>query len=505
MITLYPYQQKITSEIRECWKAGQKIILVQSPTGSGKTVVFSWIAQSTAAKGKKILILTHRIELLTETGGTLQDFGITPDLITSETRTPPKRAVVVAMTATLKNRLKLQGWQDWFSKLDLIVIDEAHQQDFDYIFDLLTDQFVLGFTATPKRKGNQRRLSDLYQKIVSGPDVQELINLKFLVPDRYFGAPIDLKGIKKDSLGEYKTNELFNRFNTPELYSGIVDNWKKIALNTQTLVFCVNIQHCIETAKAFNTAGIVAKFLTSEVSRPDPGEVGYERKLAEYENYQAAFLEISGRRGDVIGAWRRREFPVLINAGILTTGFNHRPTETIIVNRATTSENLWLQMIGRGSRTSQGKTDFRIMDFGSNAGRLGHYRQQREYSLTHYVSTRKDGVISVKDCPACGALVIASSRYCKYCGHEFQKTKHEKTVELVEQDFATMRAGLAIQKQQTFEEIEIAAAVKGYKKSWIWRQIYMKFGAEEFKKYMRLQKYQWAFIYRLIGSYGKPV
>jgi len=499
-IELYPYQTKIIEEIRTRWKSGQKRILVQSPTGSGKTVIFSWIA----SRGKRILILTHRTELLTETGGTLQDFGIVPALVTSETRTPPQRMVAVAMSMTLKNRVKNDPWSDWLDTVELIIVDECHQQDFDYIVDLCPDKFILGFTATPKRKGNQRQLSDMYQSIVTGPDVQELINLKYLVPDRYFGAPINLKGVGKDSFGEYKSDELFNRFNTPELYTGLIDNWRRLAPGSLTLVFCVNIQHCINTARAFNFAGIRAKFLTSEVARPEEGTPGYATKLAEWENYQQTFSEMSGSRAEVINTWKSRDYDVLINAGILTTGFNHKPIETIVINRATTSENLWLQIIGRGSRTSPGKSDFRIMDFGSNADRLGHYRQQREYSLTHYVSSRKDGVQSVKDCPGCGALVIASTRYCKYCGHEFQKTKHEKAVELVEKDFEEMRAGLAIQKQQTIEQIEIAAAVKGYKSAWIWRQIYFKFGADEFKKYMRSKNYQWPFIYRKLNEY-EPV
>lgn len=504
MIHLYDYQEKIISKIRPHWINGLKRILVQSPTGSGKTVIFSWIAQQTSTTGKKILILTHRFELLTETGGTLQDFGITPDLVTAGTRTPPKRMVTVAMTGTLKNRLKTQVWQDWFNSLDLIIIDECHNQEFDWIFEHVQDKFVLGFTATPLRKGNQRQLSDLYQKIVSGPDVQELINLKYLVTDRYFGAPIDLRGVRKDSFGEYKTDDLYKKFNTPELYAGIVDNWKRIAPGSQTLVFCVSIQHCIETAKAFNAAGIVARFLTSEVQRPDPDTVGYESKLAEYENYQSAFLEISGRRGDVIGAWKRRKFPVLINAGILTTGFNHKPIETVIINRATTSENLWLQMLGRGSRTSPGKQYFNLLDFGENARRLGHYRQQREYSLTHFVGGKKDGVISVKECPKCGALVLASSRFCKYCGAEFQKSKKEQEVELVQQTFEELSAQKAIAAMRTTTDIEIAAGLKGYKKAWIWRQIYFKLEKDEFIKYMRARNYQWAFIYRQIQSYGAP-
>jgi superfamily II DNA or RNA helicase len=505
MIQLYPYQQTITDQIREGWAAGLRRMLVQSPTGSGKTIMFSWIAQQTAARGKKILILTHRIELLTETGGTLRELSLDSDLVTAGTSKPPRELVSIAMTATLRNRLKTQLWRDWFDTLDLIIIDEAHQQDFDWVFEFITTQYVLGFTATPKRKGGQKQLSEMYQRLISGLDVQQLINLGFLVTDRYYGAPVNLKGVSRDASGEYKTDELFKRFDRPELYSGVVDNWRRLTPGTQALVFCVNIQHCISTARAFNDAGITAKFITSEVQRPDPDSIGYEGKLAAYENYQSAFRKLSGERGDVIGEWERREYLVLINAGILTTGYNWKPIETVVVNRATTSVNLWSQIIGRGSRTSEGKQYFNILDFGGNADRLGHYRQQREYSLTHYTSTRKDGVQSVKDCPQCGALVIASTRLCKYCGYVFPKSRKEVAVELVQKTFEELQSGEAIRQMRTIEDIEAAAQVRGYKKAWIWRQIYSKLGTEEFKRYMRSRNYQQGFIYRLIGNYNGSV
>lgn len=499
MIELYPYQQKITNEIRESWRAGLRRVLVQSPTGSGKTVIFSWIAQMTSKQSKRILILSHRQELLQETGGTLQDFAIQPAIVSAGSTQPPRELVTVAMTLTLKNRLKNDPWMVWFRSLDLIIIDECHQQEFDYIFELIESQFVLGFTATPKRKGNQTQLAGLYQKMVSGPDVQQLINSGFLVPDKYYGVPVDISGVGRDSFGEYKTDELFSRYNRAELYAGVVDNWLRHTPGTLTIVFCVNIQHCIETARAFNQRGIRAKFVTSDVARPDQEGT----KMQEFLNWQTAYTEMSGDREEVVSEWKSREFLVLINAGIFTTGFNYKPIETVIVNRATTSENLWLQMIGRGSRTSDGKTEFNLLDFGGNASRLGHYRQQREYSLTHYVSTRKDGVQSIKDCPTCGALVIASTRFCKYCGHEFLKSKKEKEVELVAQSFEELTAAQAIGSLRTIGEIEAAAVLKGYKKAWIWRSIYFKLGKQAFVDYMRMRNYQYGFIYRQIGQYGK--
>lgn len=463
MISLYPYQSRIISEIRSAWKSGRKSLIVCSPTGSGKTIIFSWIAQHSRAR---VLIITHRIELLTETGGTLEQFGITPGLVTAGTRTPPTNQVVVAMTGTLKNRIK--RWADWYNSFGLIVVDEAHQQDMDHIFPVDSSRYVLGFTATPLRKGKMTPLSQNYEQLIEGPDVQELINLGYLVRDRYYGVEVDMRGVGRDSMGEYKTSEMFDRYNVSSLYAGVVENWKRICPGTLTLVFCVNIEHTIRTAEAFREAGVQAEYLVSTEPRD---------------------------RAGVIERWKQMR-GVLVNCGILTTGFNYRPIETIIVNRATTSVNLFLQMIGRGSRTAPDKDYFNLLDFGENATRLGHYRQQRAWSLDH-TQSKVEGVAGVKSCPKCQALVMTSARVCRYCGYEFPLTRKEQIeVELRELDYRTALKG------RTVEDLEHIAAIKGYKQAWIWRTIYFEMGEPALREYARRKGYHHAWVKRQIQFYN---
>ena len=428
---------------------------------TGKTIIFSWIAQHSKSK---VLIITHRIELLTETGGTLEQFGITPGLVMAGTKRPPENRIVVAMTGTLKNRVK--KWKEWYDSFGLIIIDEAHQQDMDHVFP--NDRYVLGFTATPLRKGRMTQLSTNYEGLIQGPDVQQLINAGYLVRDRYFGVPVDMVGVGRDSSGEYQTGEMFDRYNVSSLYAGVVENWRRIAEGTLTLVFCVNIEHTIKTVEAFNQAGVGARYLVST----EPG----------------------GRR-ELIESWKRREFLILVNCGILTTGFNHKPIETIIINRATTSANLFLQMVGRGSRTSESKEFFNLLDFGENATRLGHYRQERNWSLSHQES-KEGGVAGVKSCPKCQELLMTTSQACKYCGYVFPLTKKQQIeVELKELDYRTAMKG------RTVEELEAIAEIKGYKKPWIWRQIYFSMGEPALREYARRKGYHHAWVKRQIGYY----
>lgn len=510
MITLYDYQQKGTNEIRALFAQGIKKVLYQLSTGGGKTVVFSYIAKESSQKNKRILIISHRIELLSQSGGTLQQFGLNPVLITADVKTPPTNHLYVAMVNTLKNRLKHDVWKAWFSSLDMIIIDECHRADFSWI---TFDKFKLGVTASPRRTGKMPQLSLEYERMVCGPDTQELINMGRLMPDRYFGVEIDLKGVPLDNKGEFDNSALFQRYNKTELYMGVIDNWRRICENTITIVFCCNIQHCIETARAFNEAGVKAKFLTSDVVKPKEGEglgakAVYERKMQEYENYQQAVKIYSGDRTEVLAQWKRREFHVLINAGLFVEGFDHKPIETVIVNLATTSVNKWLQMLGRGSRPSPatGKKFFYILDFGLNADRLGHYRAQREWSLHHAVS-KSEGIPSSKTCPCCQALVIASAKYCKYCGFEFPKTQEQKVAELVEYKYANAKPKEVDFKTMSFSVLEEYAKQRGYSKSFVYRTVYYSQGERALKEYGKSKGYapNWAYAQMRIFNANKKV
>jgi len=386
------------------------------------------------------------------------------------------------------------------------VSGNCHEQLFNRIFEipLTKEKFILGFTATPERSGKQRQLSQDYEDIVIGLDVQQLINLGYLVPDKYYSIPVDMKGVSV-SKGEFDSSEMFNRYNKSELYSGVIDNWKRLCPNTITLVFCCNIQHSINTCKALNDAGIKSKFIVSDLAKPQipdekatKGDIAkYNIKVLEYENYLVSFESFSGKRKDVIQQWKDGEFHVLINAGIATTGFDHPPIETVIINRATMSSNLLQQMEGRGSRIFKNKTHFNLLDFGDNCSRLGYYRQQREWSLTHEESKKEGcGVGAVKDCPKCGALIHASSRICKYCGYVFPVTHEQKIVDLVEISYSE-----AVKKLESIKDYEIYSEAKGYSKNWLFRQVFIKYGKDGLIEYQKMHNLAANWPYVVMARY----
>lgn len=553
MIILYPDQQKFILEIRRRISEKHKHLICQAPTGFGKTVCFSYIAHHALTKGNSVLIITDRTELLCETGGTLEEFGMKPVFIEAGTMYPPRPydRLVVGMAQTMRRRIDAnrhrKAWREWFASFDVVIIDECHKQEFNDFFymeadgsnvaeNLFNGAIVLGFTATPQRTGNMRQLGEDYTTMVLGPTTEELIKWGRLMPDKYYsikGAELD--GIKMNSKGDFDENAAYERFKRPELFAGVVDNWLNIAPNTCTIVFCVNIQHCIDTAEEFNKRGIKAKFVTSDVARPKvpdhPTEANlarYEKHLCEYERYQEAFRRYSGDRTEVINQWKRGEYHVLINAGILTTGFNHKPIQTVIINRVTISDNLWLQMIGRGSRPTIGKEYFNILDFGNHGVRLGKYRDRRQYSLIHKTS-KGGGVAPIKECgeqkrpgikphpetgytpdksgrPGCGCFIAASIMICPFCGYTYDKEKELLSAELVLMDYDILpKNNTIIREPDKWVELESYAQSRGYKDGWIVANILAKHGVDELINYAHAKGYQSGWVYRMQKRYGGKV
>lgn len=513
MIQLRQYQSELIKNIQLSFSKGNKRVLACSPTGSGKTVVFCELSKKTASKGNKVLILTNRIELLSQAGGSLDKVGIKPFLITAGAKYVSKDTnVYVAMAQTLKNRLEDVYWIEFLKSISMIIIDECHIQDFNFVFEseLLSNKYIIGFTATPRRSGKQRQFGIDYQDIIETISVKELIEMGYLVDADYYGCSMpDLSNVEYDRMkGDYQEKSLFQAFNSPKLYAGVVRNWLKICANTKTLVFCCNIEHAIRTCKEFNNNGIAAKFLVSGVSKPKyPSKITdgsiaiYNEKMELYELYCNAFILWSGDRDLIVKEFERGDFDVLINASILTTGFDCPSIETVVINRATMSIPLWLQMLGRGSRIYNGKTHFNILDFGDNQTRLGTYSQDRQWSLWHEES-KGGGIAPIKRCgfdskdkpiyaannplrsdmfnkrklDGCGVYIHAGLTICPFCGFKYPE-KESKEVDL--ENIYFDQTALEFKKtkpisQMNDSELSEYQQAKGHNIAWLWRQIYMR-------------------------------
>lgn len=525
MITLRDYQNKVVQEIRQRFREGVNSLLVQLPTGGGKTVIFSYISLGIAQKENRVLILTDRDELLKQAGGTISKFNLNPFFIKAGAKyIDHRKNIHIAMSQTLRNRIKEKQWADFIREdVDLIIIDEAHIQEFNYLFEsgLLKGKKVLGFTATPSRSGKMRQLGMDYEKMVRGAEPKDLISLGYLLNcDTYkFDAP-DMTGVKINSLtGDYSEDSMFQRYDQKTFYQGLVMNYKKHAEGKKMIVFCCNVEHAIKTTIQLNEAGYRAKFICSEKGKPKEvaatslfDEDGHGQQRAEYEKYKAKMKEynfylenykkFSGTRKQIFDGFHDNEFEILVNVDIATKGFDEPSIEVVAVYRSTQSLTLWLQMLGRGSRIMDGKDGFIVFDFGGNVDRLGNYDDNRTWSLWHEAKNKGGGVPPLKECgvtskgnpikstsdvkKGCERLIMASLQLCPYCGFKYPDKKDAEEVELTLSEIKDDQGvSLAVKSfaKMNWEELETYRKLKKHKQSWLWRQLWIRGGEDEVRKY----------------------
>lgn len=371
-----------------------------------------------------MLILTNRTEILTQNGGALERFGIDVHYIDPRHRNVPTKNVAVGMSQTLKRRIESTEWQEYAKSVELLIVDEAHVCDHDFIYPYLSDKcFRLLVTATPRRQGKQAQLGNFANAMVTGVSVKELIKLGYLTPARHFtiAAPklddVEIDGNTK----EYNQKSLAKKFEDKRVYSGVIDEWFRICPNRKTIMFCVSSTQAIECTKLFVERGISAKYVLS----------------GKFDDDSA----YSGDRSDVMDAFKNNEFQVLVNVGVCTAGTDIVDISCVIANYATTSMTKWRQSIGRSSRICNGKKDFIILDAGDNISRLGFFEQDIEWSLWHDES-KGGGIQMMKECPTdkidinhkkgCGNLVPTTCRICPCCGHRFVTEKDEVQLHLEE-------------------------------------------------------------------------
>ncbi len=193
-INLFPYQKDAVKDIRKEYVNGYKSVLLAMPTGSGKTFSFSYITKLTVENNKRVLILVHRVELLRQASNSLKALGIEHGLISPKYTPNPNALVQVASVQTLIRRM------DKVPPPSLIVIDEAHHAiagSWRKVIDYYSKARILGVTATPCRTDN-KPLSDVFDVMVQGPQIYDLIEMGFLVKPVVYGCanPVDFGEVR---------------------------------------------------------------------------------------------------------------------------------------------------------------------------------------------------------------------------------------------------------------------------------------------------------------------
>lgn len=346
---LYPYQQSDLEKIFERLEQndGNHRLLYRLPTGGGKTVIFSQIAKRFIGQyGRKVMVLTHRIELCRQTSATLKNSGISNQMIDSHTKTLDGKKgydCYVAMVETLKNRIR-EGQLDP-AEFGLVIIDEAHHNSFQKLLGKFKHASVIGVTATPFSSDISLPMRKNYDELILGESIASLIDQGYLAKPKTWRYDVELNTLKTGDRGDYTVSSSDILYSSPAMLNLLVHAYEAHAKNKKTLIFNNGIFTSRNVCKAFEDAGYEIRHLDNQTSP-------------------------SGRE-EILAWFKKTKNAILTSVSLLTTGFDEPSIQAVILYRATKSITLYHQMIGRGSRRLPKKKTFTVIDLGNNADRFG--------------------------------------------------------------------------------------------------------------------------------------
>lgn len=458
-IKLRPYQNNAISDIRDCYSNNNKSVLLTLSTGAGKTFIFSYITKLTTENNKRVLILVHRVELLRQASNSLKALGIEHGLI-SPKYTPNKQALVqVASVQTLTRRM------DKFEPPNLIVIDESHHAiagSWRKVIDYYSNARILGVTATPCRTDN-KPLSDVFDVMVQGPQIYELIEMGFLVKPIVYGCAntVDLGEvrIKGNDFDKEETAQLLDK---PVIIGNAVEHYTKLCPNEPCVVFCVSVKHAENVAQEFRNAGYIAKSVDGSM--------------------------LDSERDNILNGLGNGSIEVVTSCDLISEGTDIPAIKCAILLRPTYSESLFIQQVGRALRKAPGKTEAIILDHVGNCARHGLPDSHRDWSLEgkKKVTKKRESEMDIKakQCEEC-YQVYEPAPICPYCGHRNAPTKRE--LEQIEGELKLLTAEntkkqkrMEVGRADSLEELQRIARERGYKPGWAhmkWQnKIRKKFG-----------------------------
>ena len=345
---LYSYQKEAIHHIFKKFENAPENfhLLYQLPTGGGKTVIFSEITrQFLKHYQKKVLIMTHRIELLKQTSKMLEEFHVHNKIIDSKASLDDQDEYdcFVAMVETLNNRLN-DDMLD-ISDVGLVIIDEAHYNSFTKLFKYFDKSFILGVTATPLSSNIKLPMKDNYDDLIVGESIGALIENEYLARAEVYSYNVGLTSLEVGANGDYTVKSSEDLYTNSNMLSKLLQAYEERSKGKKTLIFNNGINTSLHVYETFKKAGY---------------------PIAHLDNTNTK------KERDFILTWfKKTPNAIITSVSILTTGFDEPTVESIILNRATKSLTLYYQMIGRGSRILPNKSTFNVIDLGNNFHRFG--------------------------------------------------------------------------------------------------------------------------------------
>jgi DNA repair protein RadD len=458
-LTPRPYQTDLMDDIRAKYSSAAPLVLLrvllQLPTGAGKTFIFCRIAAGAIDKGRRVWLLGHRAEILEQISGALCALGIDHGVLEGGQQ-DTNATIIVASIATMSRRLDL--YKD--APPDLIIVDEAHHAvagSWRKILNAFPRARILGVTATAERLDG-RGLGDVFETMIIGPDVAELTRQKYLVPAVVYApsVDVDLSGVRIRA-GDFAADDLARVMGQGALIGDAVEHYKNLGGGVPAIAFAVNVAHSKQIAARFNAAGIPA------------AHVDGETPAAERKHFIAA-----------LGSGKLK---VLCNCGLISEGVDVPIVGAAILMRPTQSLGLYLQMVGRALRPAPGKDRAIILDHAGNSWRHGLPADPREWSLEGKPRQQRAQPQErrLRHCKECGAVNTVGAMQCVGCGAELKPTPAEqreidaKLIAAERNQMINEIRAMTYHEARRFadsaDKARLVAFAKGWKPGWVYYRV----------------------------------
>lgn len=473
---LYEYQQTALGRVWEAIEAGETRIMLMLPTGCGKTVLGAHIFAHRGQQGKVSAFHVPLLSLILQTLEQFKQYGLRNiGVIQGRNKwTNPNATLQICSIQTLASRRK-NGKRE-LDNLSLCIVDEAHLKH-DEIYHLMEewpDVIFIGLSATPWSKG----LGQHWKKLIICETIQGLIKWgkdhpkEGLVPFVTYapGIALDLSKVKNNIEGnDYDIGALAKVVDDADIIGDVVKTWKEKGENRPTFCYCVDRAHGKHVNACFVEAGVASEYM-------DANTPVFERE-------------------EIFKRYRSGETKIICSIGVLTAGVDE-DVRCIIVARPTKSPILWVQIIGRGLRRAEDKTDLRVLDHSGNSLRLGTV-DTIFFDKLHdgkggpdlWSDEEREAAVLAKQslpklCPKCSAVVARHELKCSQCGHEFEPVS---TVKVVEGDLVLLgsgeqgRIGATIEdKRKFYREALYEFRRRGNKDGWAYHKFKGKFGKKAY-------------------------
>lgn len=372
-MSLRPYQEAAIRDLRAAYVSGSRAVVLVLPTGAGKTVVAADVIRSATERGRKVLFLVHRAELLEQSVAKLARAGVT-DVRTIRAGADLGNPVAPVTVASIPT-LTMPRWLEHLPPADFVVIDECHHvvaPTWKRLADAYANAKIFGLTATPQRSDGAP-LGDMFGALVVGATVRQLTELGHLAPCRAWSPPSLLGSgdLALDPTEAYLTH----------------------ADGRRAVVFCATVEHATEVAGDLVTAGVAAAVVHGQMSATD--------------------------RAETLARFAAGELRAICNVHVLTEGWDDPGAEVCILARKPQHAGTFIQMVGRVLRPAPGKADALLIDLCGSVLEHGMPDADRTYRLDGLAISISDRDEKPRQCPNCGAVFPAAEGddgVCPSCG-----------------------------------------------------------------------------------------